>query len=196
MSDLAVSRRAVPCQVQLRRAYDEQVLRCPRCHRDGAAFRTAAADLVTERIHDGAGNALRIDRCPKCRGFFVARSALEGVLGKPVELAAWAQRGSVTPGGPSEIGCPPCRGRRMELHHVHVRDKRVAVDVCRTCLGVWLDPGELWPLVDAARGKPEAPIVVTDDVPLPPTAVEDALDMLGTAIAFTLRILFAITFRL
>lgn len=42
-----------------------------------------------------------------------------------------------------ELACPKCDGKLLETKY-----ERIAIDVCNSCSGVWLDAGELAQIVD------------------------------------------------
>lgn len=44
---------------------------------------------------------------------------------------------------PTELKCPKCDGTLVETDF-----EKIKIDVCNSCTGVWLDPGELAQVVD------------------------------------------------
>lgn len=53
---------------------------------------------------------------------------------------------------PNALSCPVCNGALKET----IRET-IAIDVCTTCRGVWLDRGELEKLLEAERAEFETP---------------------------------------
>lgn len=47
-----------------------------------------------------------------------------------------------------EIKCPKCEGTLIETDFESIK-----IDVCNTCTGVWLDPGELTMIADKDEDK-------------------------------------------
>lgn len=88
----------------------------------------------------------RILHCPQCRGHLAERSRFEAIrslAGKsPGELETEA-RNDFSGDNPNPIRCPRCR-RPMEKRPLPVPGfDNLHVDVCRDCLLVWFDGGEL-----------------------------------------------------
>lgn len=96
----------------------------------------------TPLAHEKIGSVV-VDRCPKCRGAFFDAAEV-GRLTKDKELAKYLAcvHGAAT----SPMVCPACGGL-MDLDKVD----GVEMDHCTSCLGVWLDAGELDRL--KARGE-------------------------------------------
>ncbi len=106
--------------------------------------------------------AIPADRCDECRGFWVARDALEGLV---VDRAL--QKAMITALGRSErfvetrvvyLQCPSCDGPMARQNFR--RRSGIMVDHCPGH-GVWFDAGELNDAVTYLRQHPD------DDVPLP-----------------------------
>ncbi|MDH3492817.1 MAG: zf-TFIIB domain-containing protein [Acidobacteriota bacterium] len=47
-----------------------------------------------------------------------------------------------------ELACPKCDGTLVETEY-----ENIAIDVCNSCSGVWLDAGELAQVVDREEGS-------------------------------------------
>lgn len=89
-----------------------------------------------------------VDVCPKCSGAFFDADELGRVAGDK-ELARYLSRvhGKAT----SPMVCPAC-GHLMDLDKVG----DVEVDHCTSCLGVWLDAGEMDRLAARDEGALDA----------------------------------------
>lgn len=96
---------------------------CPRCA------------CPTSRV-DEAG--IKAWRCDACSLTWVTGSTVAELAGRPSEFRAIVDAAAAAPASTRSFNCPQCRNR--SLHEVKVR--RVPVDVCDTCGGFVLDPGE------------------------------------------------------
>src|SRR5262245_17894226 len=106
---------------------------CPRCSIGFDAYRSASTELFLRRIDD-ATPTLEGYQCPRCMGVLMTHSQLEIVTGGPLDLAALEERGSVTPGGSSELACPCHRETTtMHLHYAHFSGKSTQIDLCHSC---------------------------------------------------------------
>lgn len=76
-----------------------------------------------------------VDECPKCGGAFFDADELGRATGDK-ELARYLS--TVHGAGASPMVCPAC-GHLMDLDKVG----EVQLDHCTSCLGVWLDKGEM-----------------------------------------------------
>ncbi len=121
-----------------------RVPRCPRCHLDWPVLRSVE---LAPSDRDG----VIVERCTRCGGYLAAPVALEQLLGVPIDLPGWESARVVTPRGHSSLSCPSCASMTMSVHLVHAGPDSVLVDRCVTCRGIWLDAGELAPLVIAAQ---------------------------------------------
>ena len=101
-------------------------------------------------------------RCDECRGFWVARDALEGLV-----VDAARQKATIAALGPSErfvetrvvyLQCPECDGPMARQNFRRVSG--ITVDQCPGH-GVWFDAGELNDAVAYLRSHPN------DEVSLP-----------------------------
>lgn len=94
--------------------------------------------LVQETLEN-----VTVDACPKCGGVFFDADELGRVTGDK-ELARYLSR--VHGGATSPMVCPAC-GNLMDLDKVDSAEGPVELDHCTSCLGVWLDAGEMDRLV-------------------------------------------------
>lgn len=83
-------------------------------------------------------------QCPSCEGLWFAKSSELQKLSKVADLSAFefVHLPSVEKQMEPLI-CPNCSDKRLMDKIEHKRDRRVIMDVCPKCHGVWLDPGEL-----------------------------------------------------
>lgn len=91
---------------------------------------------------------LVLDRCEQCRGFWFDGGEVRQFLNSP----SFKERFLSKPAPPAALGdpagrsCPKCD---KSLNHLEIAG--VEVDVCVSCMGVWLDDGELDHLVEAGK---------------------------------------------
>jgi uncharacterized protein len=112
---------------------------CPRC--DNNLDYVTADDL---EIHPPPF----LDHCPDCGGIWIQRESLSPLIDVDIKhLKRWEEhlmahvRGALATKEDQPILCPVCQVALEE--HPYARDESVLIDQCRTCLGVWLDSGEL-----------------------------------------------------
>ena len=114
---------------------------CPRCWQP----------LAAEKQKRGLWN-VTIDLCSGCGGLFLDRGELLRLTGnRPLHHLTTKHLGIDSD---SQLLCPGCGGI-MDAEHA----AGIEFDVCLSCSGVWLDPGELEALqaVDAAELKELSP---------------------------------------
>ncbi len=105
-------------------------LRCPAC-----------PSQILESVHE---HGVEIDACVRCGGLWFDAGELAKLLQSYDEKLT--PTGKVADGlgkrlGATDRPCPHCRDKLVE--HELSADNPVAVDVCPTCDGVWLDHDEL-----------------------------------------------------
>jgi len=96
---------------------------CPRC---------GNRPLRRRKLKD---SRIEVDFCEKCRGAWFERRELEKALDvamKDLRIPEYA--------GASTRPCPDCAKALREFDYPQTY---VKVDMCSSCLGIWLDPGEL-----------------------------------------------------
>jgi Zn-finger nucleic acid-binding protein len=104
---------------------------CPRCY------------LPLYETTVGKDLAARALQCSKCEGHWLSQSVLDEVS-RNVDVKWWEKRHL-----PSEelqrapMRCPSCGIPTVMRKVKSPRDRKVDMDVCPTCHGVWLDGGEL-----------------------------------------------------
>ena len=91
------------------------------------------------------GPNIIIDVCPKCKGIWLDKGEL-GKLLQDRKLTNYLTKHIGTKSR-SPMVCPRC-GMTMDIE----KADDIEVDVCLTCGGVWLDPGELEALKDKSKG--------------------------------------------
>lgn len=104
-------------------------MNCPRCDKE------LAEALVEPEV--------RTLQCPQCQGRWLEGEALR-VLESTVEVRMLEWRRLPTAEVQTrELTCPRCRPVRVLKKVKSERDRKVLLDVCEQCQGVWLDKGEL-----------------------------------------------------
>ncbi|MDY7225604.1 zf-TFIIB domain-containing protein [Hyalangium rubrum] len=104
-------------------------MNCPRCDKV----------MAEEQLEP----EVRTLRCPQCQGRWVEGQDLR-VLEQTVDMRVveWRRLPSEEL-QVREIACPRCQPAAMLKKVKSERDRRVLLDVCERCQGVWLDKGEL-----------------------------------------------------
>ncbi|MEN0048597.1 MAG: zf-TFIIB domain-containing protein [Bacteroidota bacterium] len=107
-------------------------MNCPRC-----TTTLEKQELKEPKI------TIEIDQCPNCKGAWFDRGELQSVeqTVEPVFLEIRkipSEYDQLTP-----LFCPSCTDHPMMEKFDHPRDRKVILDVCRQCQGIWLDTGEL-----------------------------------------------------
>ena len=105
---------------------------CPRCD----------IALTTERLLEPPADFDAL-RCPECSGRFLSRTQLK-LVEETVEpkLLEWRR----IPGSSRQnlvLACPLCPTHPTMEKFEHHRDRKVILDRCPGCRGIWLDAGEL-----------------------------------------------------
>ncbi len=106
---------------------------CPRCNN---------TPLQEHKIND-ISCTLQVDVCPKCGGTWFDHGELEQIE-NIVELSIIEIR--KIPDKDTQLQklkCPSCNLHPALLKYEHQRDKKVIIDYCEVCHGIWLDKGEL-----------------------------------------------------
>lgn len=99
---------------------------CPRC-----AFPMRAV------TRDG----IELDHCLRCGGTFLDPGEEAETLGMPASPEVWRTSSVTEELGLSRLRCPVDR-TRMAAYAVAFGDRRVEVDLCGRCSGMWLDAEE------------------------------------------------------
>ncbi|MBN2613826.1 MAG: zf-TFIIB domain-containing protein [Bacteroidales bacterium] len=107
-------------------------MNCPRCKIPLSPYNLKDLKITLE-----------LDRCPDCGGIWFDKGELQK-LDKIIEPAFFEFRR--TPGKAQQMEalyCPSCTHHPKLEKAEHPRDKKVIIDYCSTCKGIWLDKGEL-----------------------------------------------------
>jgi Zn-finger nucleic acid-binding protein len=89
-----------------------------------------------------------IDSCPNCNGCWLDANEITQLTRSRGSRAIWLK---LTDCQPSELKCPRCDQRTVQIGNVETaRKKLVEVDECTVCGGLWLDRGELTALLERA----------------------------------------------
>ncbi|HEY8206509.1 MAG TPA: zf-TFIIB domain-containing protein [Myxococcaceae bacterium] len=93
---------------------------------------------------DAAGVAVQAFRCATCTGHWLEHDDLKRVeQSVDIRLLDWRHLPGVDT-NTRLLFCPRCKDPRILMDKVvSSRDKRVVMDVCGQCTGVWLNHGEL-----------------------------------------------------
>lgn len=106
-------------------------MECPRCY------------LPLYDTTVGEGHLTRAMQCTKCEGHWLSKGVLEE-LSRHVDVKWWERRHLPTEElQRAPMRCPSC-GIPTVMEKVRSeRDRKVDMDICPGCHGVWLDGGEL-----------------------------------------------------
>ncbi len=102
-------------------------MNCPKCR----------IDQMKAETFEG----IEIDRCPSCKGMYLDKGELKGMIAKKMGNTADTLNFSSTS---DQMDAVPGHCPRCDLDMVVVKGPGdVKVDVCRQCGGAFLDQGEL-----------------------------------------------------
>ncbi|HUR68834.1 MAG TPA: zf-TFIIB domain-containing protein [Candidatus Thermoplasmatota archaeon] len=87
-------------------------------------------------LHEQRAGRVNVDLCPQCKGTFLDGIELRRIVGDAELALALAEKQGAA--AAEACKCPAC-GAAMYLDEVD----GIALDHCATCLGVWLDAGEV-----------------------------------------------------
>lgn len=105
-------------------------LGCPRC--EGVSL---------EQIEIGE---VVVDRCPRCAGIWFDHAEVGEIAGRRAELARFESHAPAADASEPYTLCPRCVGvplRRLPVQSTPAREGLVLR--CASCLGTWMDRGEL-----------------------------------------------------
>ncbi len=109
-------------------------MNCPKC------LRQPLREKYLSRAN------LNVDYCPKCKGVWFDGDELERAM--PVaDSHVRIPRAAVLLRAP----CPRCA---EPLHAFPYPQTRVTIEICRSCHGLWLDPGEFERIQEARKQLP------------------------------------------
>lgn len=98
---------------------------------------------MTQTVLEMAGLTIPAHDCRKCTGHFIGFADLKSVESVvDVRLLKWRHLPGIETQG-RILFCPRCPGAKPMEKIVSERDRRVVMDVCHVCDGLWLDYGEL-----------------------------------------------------
>lgn len=107
-------------------------MNCPRCQ----------TNLEIQQIKDYS-TSIEVDLCPSCKGIWFDENELSQI-DKIIEPTILEIRHIPDKTVQFEsIHCPSCNNMPRMQKAVHPRDKKVVIDHCPYCNGIWLDKGEL-----------------------------------------------------
>lgn len=95
---------------------------------------------------------VEIDSCGKCNGTWLDKGEMGKVIGMVKDLMGGEEISMERlpdrePG--REFKCPRCENRDLEPFHFSYQ-KKIIIDKCPACEGIWLDGGELRQAVSVA----------------------------------------------
>ena len=108
------------------RKHTESDLVCPRCK----------GSMVVKVVADA-----EVDVCSKCEATFFDVGELFAALGSSADPSYWDREGNAKILRESGFNCPRCKGG-MLLQEISHSDKKVEIDRCNKCEGLFLDKGE------------------------------------------------------
>jgi Zn-finger nucleic acid-binding protein len=107
-------------------------MNCPRCQHP----------LAVTYIDD-CKTAIEVDKCPNCKGIWFDKdelSQIESIIEPTfVEIRHLPDKEEQF----ETLHCPKCNNSPRLQKAIHPRDKKVIIDYCPYCEGIWLDKGEL-----------------------------------------------------
>ncbi|MCU4156542.1 zf-TFIIB domain-containing protein [Carboxylicivirga sp. A043] len=107
-------------------------MNCPRCNQQ----------LSIDYIND-CKTTIEVDRCTCCGGIWFDKdelSQIEGIIEPTfIEIRHLPDKKEQF----EKLHCPKCNNSPRLQKAVHPRDKKVIIDYCPYCKGIWLDKGEL-----------------------------------------------------
>lgn len=105
---------------------------CPRCK-----------EPLSTTMHNEVNTVLEIDLCNNCGGIWFDKGELARIdkIIEPqfIEIRKIPRQRDQL----EALHCPSCEDHPMMDKAEHPRDKKVILDYCETCKGIWLDKGEL-----------------------------------------------------
>lgn len=107
---------------------------CPRC-RVGLHARNVSRSSAEEP-------SIEIDRCNECKGLWLDRGELSSLIPELTPVAR--------PKGTTQMLCPTCH---VPLTRAIYSCTDVAIDLCKSCSGTWLDAGEFKSIKSSAGKK-------------------------------------------
>ena len=116
-------------------------MQCPRCQ----------TELTRVRTEDGL-----IDICPSCGGCSIGLAVIRRWFAADAINRMW--QASINRQGAPGKACPACSVPMLEVVCEAAAEK-TRIDVCRTCMLMWFDPGEQMqlPKQPKAPAEPELP---------------------------------------
>jgi Zn-finger nucleic acid-binding protein len=111
-------------------------LECPRC-----------SELVLSEIEL---DDVVIDRCPRCAGLWFDNSEIGEIIGRSSGLARLESIVPSSDSAQTKMPCPRCDQVQLrELISKEGDDRQYIVYRCASCMGTWLDRGELREIEDS-----------------------------------------------
>lgn len=116
---------------------------------------------ILKKIAIGRKEPVSVDRCPACGGIWFDKDELQLLINKRIKdtsefeldiepLEDEALRREVDLDN-RPAHCPRCGNGRDLIKEASGRDKRVQIDRCPACGGIWLDGGEFSRIARSSR---------------------------------------------
>ncbi len=107
-------------------------MNCPRCQTP-----------LNHQVHQEINQQLEYLDCPSCKGMWMSKTTLNAL--EKIHEAVVFEMPHINKNVDQLIGlkCPSCAPSILMKKAEHPRDKRVIMDYCESCEGIWLDQGEL-----------------------------------------------------
>jgi Zn-finger nucleic acid-binding protein len=106
---------------------------CPRCN----------AKLESTVIKDIVADYFAF-KCTLCNGYWFSEPAELKQLSKISDISIVEFRKILSAKEQNQpLSCPVCDNQPVMEKVEHKKDRKVIMDVCRQCNGIWLDSGEL-----------------------------------------------------
>lgn len=88
-----------------------------------------------------APSGVHVDACARCGGTFLDPGEAAAVIGQKADPNTWPREIFARPPAQSRLACPSGHGPMWSFELAH-EGRRVEVDACGVCHGLWLDAGE------------------------------------------------------
>lgn len=91
--------------------------------------------------------------CPRCHGTWLDAGDAKHMLGENAEPSTWERTTAAKFGGKGKLGCPSGHGA-LSIYRLQAPPGSgvdVEVDVCRVCMGMWLDAWEAARVAQATK---------------------------------------------
>ena len=112
-------------------------IKCPHCSQE------LKTEEIEEYINENMNWKVEVDKCDKCGGIWLDKGELEKLDGLIKPVLVEFRKVPEAEEQIKRITCPKCLTSRTMEKVESDRDKKVTMDICPDCRGIWLDGGEL-----------------------------------------------------